>query len=748
MRELMNVTFESGKFPADWVETERGCTFERGALRSGRVANVNVPLPGSGWRRLRVEVDVELQPTGGAALTCSDDKLTMAVDLKRHTHGIYFYGGLPLAEGKRAVPAKSGPRRVAFEYHDNRQSISVDGEEFIAGADPHSIPAAGTLKLQFWEDCLVHRVRILGDGEVKTPTFSYPPRRAKDFFLEVNVDFLDDLIYAPYDRGMFDQLFAEFARWGVQRCHWIHYGTHAEGFWDHIIGSDVNYRKTYENVGEIFAAAVQAAHAHGVQIVGMLRPLETGLYYSDGEGTPEFRARSRERRIGGGVSMIPRFCAEHPELTMARKPGVWGPDSENALFHRLDLVKEGDGPADFGVNDLRLYVSDDNVAYRAYEGTMEREELVEDYPVWEHTSSGGRPTEVTRRSRVLRLKNLNLRSKYAALYVEGRGSSFTNTLVNLIHVFGEKGEERRLTYGIMRRSPYLEPDVNGGLIAPVMDFRKVGIEFDTNYGGMGSACYAGDHMSRAHALDSYDGILAFARGKERGPVGRPSPSFPAVREWWLTWVRDCLDAGADGIELRVRNHSYHLAWSEFGFEPPVRDEFLKRHGVDIWQTDDFDKAAWRRLRGEGYTEFYRQAKRLCASYGKPLGLHVSPTNEMDPAIGAAMEIHWDWRTWLKEGLADSVTLKEVWPKTRLAEEILSLTRPRGVPVIFCPYADNAFRTPGGERTIADWIRLARDGGCDGYQFYECAAVIKGTRDGRVLMEQPALRDLFQREFGR
>ena len=114
-----------------------------------------------------------------------------------------------------------------------------------------------------------------------------------------------------------------------------------------------------------------------------------------------------------------------------------------------------------------------------------------------------------------------------------------------------------------------------------------------------------------------------------------------------------------------------------------------------------------------------------------------------------MDIHCDWRAWLDEGLADSVTLKEIWPRTRFAEEILAHTRPRGIPVIFCPYANARYLwQPGapGVAVCADWIRLAREGGFDGYQFYECAAVVRATPGGDVVMEQPALRDLFRQEF--
>src|SRR5262249_46085303 len=142
------------------------------------------------------------------------------------------------------------------------------------------------------------------------------------------------------------------------------------------------------------------------------------------------------------------------------------------------------------------------------------------------------------------------------------------------------------------------------------DFRQTGVEFNATP-GFCSAIFPGyDFIRESWSFDSRDGILAIARGKDSGPIAVLSPSFPETPEWWLSWLRECFEAGADGIELRVRNHNHDFAWAEYGFERPVRDEFLKRHGVDIWETDDFDKAAWRRLRGEAYTEFCREAKKL------------------------------------------------------------------------------------------------------------------------------------------
>jgi hypothetical protein len=746
MEELMDVTFESGRLPDGWLAQERRHGFERGALRSGGATLLDIPLPEGSWRRWRVEAEVE--PLEGATVVCSDHLYSLVTDLKRGTHRIAFYSMASLTTAEKPVPDSPARHRVVFELGDGPLRVLVDGQEVVAAEDPQPAPPGGLVRLEFWDDCLVHRVRVSGE-RAAVASSPLPARRSQaDLWLEVNVDLPDDLLYAAFDRSMFDQMFAEFRRWGVRRCHWIYYGGVRNGWWNSCVRdiSDRNYQRTVENVGDDFAAAVRTAHAHGIELHGLIKPFDMGFFESYGEGTAGARTKGKLDRIGGPIGWIADFPAQHRELMMSRQPGVFGP-AENEVFTRIDLVKGDDSPAVFTVNDLQLWVSDDNATYRPHDGEITREEVVEDYPVWEHTSSGGRRTGESRRSRVMRLGGLSLKCKYFALTIDSRACSFVNDLINLVHVFGEQGEERRLTYGVMRREADITVE-HAWIVDHNPDFWKSGIEFD-RFPGTPSAVFPGFDAIRArHALDGGDGVLAIARGKDRDPVAMLSPAFPEVRQWWLSWVRDCLEAGADGVELRVRNHHSPHAWAEFGFEQPIVDAFRERYGVDLLSTDDFDKAAWRRLRGEAYTEFYREARQLAQSYGKPLGLHISPTLAMAPDQGAPMEIHCDWRRWLEEGLADSITMKEIWPRTRLAEEVMAYTRPRGLPVVFCPYANNLWNVAGGEAVVADWIRLAREGGFDGYQFYECSAVVRATPEGRIVMEQPALAELLSREFAR
>ncbi|MFA7160915.1 MAG: hypothetical protein WC299_16585, partial [Kiritimatiellia bacterium] len=656
MKELATATFKDGRLPAGWSATYPGSdqfSFERGALSVGGHAAISIPLGEGSWDSLRVDIEAEFDP--GASIKCGDaDYRSIALCLPGTPYPRHHVSKQQhlLGESTARITEKNGRRSIVFEFEQGRLRACVDGQEVVAAGDRFPMPFTGWVFLDMWGNGLIHSVRAAGGNPCQVPLYQIPPRQSRDFFLEVNVDFFDDLINAPFNRKMFDELFAEFKTWGVRRCHWIDYGPMANGWWDHCpLGVAENAAKTFEQVGEILPAAVRAAHAHGIEIFGMFKPFDLGLHRSFGDGTPEAKAKGRLQRIGGPVGWVANFPAEQREFITCRKPGAFGP-AENDVFTRIDLVKEDDNACAFSVRDLSLYVSDDNASYRPYEGPLLRQEVIEDYPVYEHTASGGRKTSRVRRARVMRLDGLCIAQPYLALCAPGRDRSFMNTLINLVHVFGKKGEERRLTFGIQSRIRQKPDDKEPA-------FARSGIEFD-HWPDTPSAVFPGyDVIASPVALDNNYGCMAVARGKAAGPMAILSPSFVETRQWWLSVLGGMLDAGVDGIELRVRNHHSEVAWGEFGFEQPIVDDFKRRHGVDLLATDDFDRAAFRRLRGEAYTQFYREARQLCRSRGRPLGLHVSVTMNMEPEEGSAMEIHWDWRTWLKEKLADSVTMKEV-----------------------------------------------------------------------------------------
>lgn len=712
MREITAHSFEEGNIPSDWLLQTMNHQYERGCLRSGCVTALCLPLPGPGWRSLRIEAEVE--PCAGAVVECGDDVFSINLKIKERgcsRHSINKHAAT-MVESVTPVPDRPGIRHVVFTFDRGQMRGEIDGEEIISVADPAMPPFTGHLRVGFWDDCLIHSLRLLGADPLPAPLFPVRPRRGRPF-LEVAADFYDDWFpddsavllgeRIKYSRAMYEEFFAQLKRCGARRVPWNYHD---------LIESDTPPGIMDEqDVGDNFALAVETAHRHGLEIFGTIKPLEKGYFA--------------------------RYAAAQPGRFVARKPGAWG-EGENRLIQRIDLVKEDDRPCAFSVNDVIIHVSDDNQHYRPYTGPGQRAEAVEDYPAYEPTSTGRRPTGRTYRARVMRFTGLEIPQKYIVLSVPGRTWSFANRLVDLVHLFGEKGEETMLTYGTASNTnvPFV---MEGGL--------EKGIVFDLCT-GTPTACLTNmDAIREPFIFDLGQGFLGVARSKAQYlEVG--SPSFPEVREWWLSWVRGILAAGADGVTIRYRNHCSSFTWGEFGFEQPVRDEYLRRTGVDIWQTDEFDRALWRRIRGEGFTEFCRQARAVTRQAGKTLGLHIDAAMNVEPDEGATMQIHWDWRTWLKERLADYVLLKEVWPGSRFGQEILSLARAQGIAAVVSRYAfATQWKEPGCEQVLDGWLKAADEGGFDGFQFYDSAALLRGFADRqRVLFKNPAVREVLRRHF--
>lgn len=712
MNTLVDLQFSRDSVPTDWRELSGLPLIKDGVLNVAGGLQFQFPVPGLGWNRFRLELSA--RPVNARRVILYDNGRSLAVDCRHGIHEIGTYRQVPFITNRCPLPARDETKVIVFEWDHGRVRAMVDGQIIIEGDDPDPGPVLGLWRMSLEGDWVVHGIRMLGDDSLSTPYRIYPSRKASDFQFHVAIDFNSDVKRAPWSVDMFDQMFAHFESWGVTRCDYI---WHGDGM-DWAAVRHPNARITTDALGDHFPLVVKAAHAHHIELFGLFKPFEDGEY---------------ERYL---TAMGERAAP----CLMARKPNASG-DASQDVFTRIDLVKEDADTAAFSVQDIRLLVSDDNKRYVPYQGPDSRAEVVEEYPVWEHTSSGGRSTGRTRRVRVMRFTGLRLTSRYVQLLTPTQTGSFANDLVNLIHVFGPQHEERHITLGVTAQlqddGMFDVREWEGDVLQRPVSFGNTSVLWtpSANFPGYNA-------MATRHVLDAREGLIAFARGKASGERVM-SPAYQETRDWWLSRLKLMLDAGADGIELRVRHHHSPLSWAELGFEPPVRRAFLDRHGVDLWKTDDFDKAAWRRLRGEAYSEFYRQASQLVRSRGKRLGLHIGPIEEMDPKIGGALDMHWDWRSWIDQGLADSVTMKELWPCTRLAEDVLDHTRRRGIPVIFSPFGISIMQRSDTLKICGDRCRLAIEHGFDGFQFYESAAILEATIDGRVLPIKPGLGELLR-----
>jgi hypothetical protein len=749
-RALIDERFGAGRLPDGWYTDTPRPKYAAGAWDCRGWDGVIIPLPHEAWDSLRVEIELaEVAP--GATAFCGTDArtgLTLVLQGAPGSRHQATDGGLVVAQSATSIPVHSvhsRPFTLAFEWTSALMRASANGVAALAAPNLRRSAAAGTLQLGF-SQCLVRRLAVYGEPRAAIP--AAPRALQPGYPLEVTVDFNDDLMACAWSHATFDALFRELKSWGARSVSWIDLGRPADGYFDFApLAIDAHGQATLRNVGDLFATAVTHAHQQGLELIGILKPFDMAIH---GWSWPPFSEKARQHgrisRLGGRYGWATRLAADHQHLVMARKPSNQGP-ALNTTWTRLDLVKDDALEPALALADIQLLVSDDNDTFRPYTGPVARLERVEDYPVYRATPSGPRPTAETRRSRVFRFENLAIREPFFAIRVDGSARSFSNRLCDLVHLFGEHGEETRFTFGLAPRQATL-----GG-----------GFEFNRYPGSPTNALASGgDAIVTPLALDrGASSFLALARGKDRGPLAALSPSFPETRALWMTWVTAMLDAGADGIDIRPGHHHADFAWIEYGFEPPVRDEMLARTGIDIWETDAFDHDLWRRIRGEGWTQFLREASAMVRGRGKTLTLHIDGYFEGAPGTGGGMNLASDWRTWLEEGLADRVTGKSLWPGSSLSREVLALAHAKGIPVSYAPYCNNFFedrRTPnhigdspaGCEVPVDRLIDWGRRGGYDRFVFYECASALRARPDGTIGFRANAepLRDVMRRHFGK
>jgi hypothetical protein len=763
---ILEESFAGGGLPAGWYTDTAYPKYAVGAWDCRSWDGVVVPLPRDGWEWVSVVVEVEEVAPGTTVHCGADGRTGMNLVLgggpsARHSIGD---GGNTLLESKVPV-AITGTRMVlGFEWTPAAMAMGVDGKEIGASRNLRKDARVGQLHLGI-RGCVVKRVAVYGKAleekvrEIKSIRTGFP--------LEVTVDFNDDLIPTPWTQKTFDALFTELKSWGTSKVSWIDLGREVDHYFDHgpyKIGE--HGRQTFKNVGDIFTCAVKTAHAHGMELYGLFKPYDMAIAgITVPPNHPDAGAKNRIRQIGGSLGWATKMACENRGLMMSRKPGAYGA-AVNEVWTRIDLVKDDDAADGIGLADVSFIVSGDNDRYYAYEGPVKASEAVEEYPVYKSTPSGPVATGVKRRVRVLRFEGLKISEPFMAIQVKGiAGSSrtFANRLCDLIHVFGEKGEETRMTYGFTaRKAGHVAMfDAPAGSVQKAVVGPEGGFEFNRYPGAPSEAATSGaDPIIAPIALDrgavSY---IALAKGKDRSPVAAMSPCFKETRELWMGWIKAMLDSGADGIDIRPGGHHSDMAWIEYGFEAPVREEMLKRTGVDIWATDDFDYDVWRRVRGGGYSQFIREASAVVRARGKKLTVHIDGHFDGPPGLGGAMNLVCDWRSWIEEGLIDSITGKSLWPGNVLSRQVLEAAHAKGIAVSYCPYLNNFFEDRSTMNHIGDspkgchvpvgrHIAWGKAFGYDGFVFYEEASALWAGADGTVFFRPNAgpVKDVLREEF--
>ncbi len=135
-----------------------------------------------------------------------------------------------------------------------------------------------------------------------------------------------------------------------------------------------------------------------------------------------------------------------------------------------------------------------------------------------------------------------------------------------------------------------------------------------------------------------------------------SLAYPQVREHFVRRFRGLLERGEwDGLFVCLRSQSRPPDFADqFGFNEPVRREYLERYGRDI-VNEDFDLALWRDLRGEYLTLFLSELRQMTVDMGVRLALGVPRGDVLGPPLG---NLTLGWREWLNVGLVDELIINQ------------------------------------------------------------------------------------------
>ena len=159
-------------------------------------------------------------------------------------------------------------------------------------------------------------------------------------------------------------------------------------------------------------------------------------------------------------------------------------------------------------------------------------------------------------------------------------------------------------------------------------------------------------------------------------------AYPEVRKELIDEYVELLNRrGYDGMMFYTYVEHCALRFEgEYGYSPPIVDEFKRRYGQDI-RAEKFDKHAWCRLRGEYVTQFLRELHAAFSRHGKKLGVAIDPQNSHLPApwlcvrdVRPTGRIHMDWERWVREGIVDEIMVYCNGPLEKALNDVVAVTR--------------------------------------------------------------------------
>lgn len=549
------------------------------------------------------------------------------------------------------------------------------------------------------------------------------------YLLSWTTDFYDELAYSSFDRKSLKKLFSLFRSWGMRRVYWIYMNKYEEGMLDFspCVGLSANAKRTYEQIGNYLPAATEIAHELGLEIYAIYKPFDLGFNVSFPFNAPEVDQYGKLDCLSGSMYWATDSLVKLQNKRLQRHPADVPDNLSKKIITRIKLTANQEDQAMFDRDDLKILVSDNNGAYKQYEG---------DY-TFRHCLEKG--------NRVVYLENLYIKNPFLALQCDtpNKYGFFSNTLDKLIVMYDVDGNSIPFTYGNQREKA--NSSSSDHFAEEYECYSLDGYLFDHGLPVEGAL------HTLTHAIDNNDhnGITGLAKGKDRYMRGALSPAYPEVRECWLKHIKECIDAGVDGVDIRVANHNRTYEWERYGFEPPVVEEYKKQYGFDITK-EKFSEPKHRKILGEFYTQFLKQATSLIQSHGKKAQVHICPIYMNNYKYNHYMNFNWEWREWLQNTGFDAVTIKDgPWYDESVWKPISQYTNPKSIPAYLCPYWQSVVNKTGWQKKFRQSLDNSINSGQAGLILYESSMVtrvVNGKEIELLYPEVPEILKDFQKQF--
>ncbi|MBI4024292.1 MAG: hypothetical protein HY360_04880 [Verrucomicrobia bacterium] len=509
--------------------------------------------------------------------------------------------------------------------------------------------------------------------------------------------------------------------WGIQRIYWIEYGPLSRWgtWWDQVIAGLAKKNSgrndvalTRKHCDNLILPGARWAKRQGMEFFGVFKPFDMGInpYYVENDG--QSCVREIEERY---TTAMPEVAA-HPELLMRRHP-EW---RRREVFPITRLVFYSENPIpSFTPSKLSLWTSRDNLHYTKYRKSFRVTQGAIRRPHYRWTPAGkvaesesipNHPHGVVNHPHGvvnwrIEISNLNLDAPFLALEIEGQNFTVSHRAFAFAEAWSE-GKEAPVTLS------------SGG------DHKKGFI--------LGKGVWSWANHT-ATILDVYSwksGPLGMVFREEEGPSNLLEPSYAGARKIWLERIRAILESDADGVDIRTLGfHSTTMSHLAHAFAEPVREAFRKRYGRPVEPTHE-DYTRVRKLRGEAYTQFLREAKALATRYRKKLSAHLEWGVEVPHHLDNRMAMDMDWRTWIGEKIVDEVSLRG-WASQNsyVHRHILPLARRMKVPMHIISRCLAGGLDLRAMEVCERYVMEACAAGCSGFSLYQTSNILRMNPEG-------------------